>query len=84
MKIYGYKDEGLDIEEIIPAKLAEITLVASPSELRRIASFLESAAQEMERMGGAYDHEHLSDKDHSFSGSPHFVVAPARWSSGSE
>ncbi|USF86411.1 Imm32 family immunity protein [Candidatus Endoriftia persephonae] len=76
MKIYGYKDEGLDIEQIVPAELAEITLVASPDELRMIASFLKTAAQEMERMGEAYDHEHLSDKNEPyFDNSPHFVVA---------
>lgn len=74
MKIYGYKDEGLSIEEIVPFELAEITLQASPRELRLIASFLESAADEMERMGKEYDHEHLADKEPFFKDSPHFVV----------
>jgi hypothetical protein len=78
MKLYGYKDEGLATENIIPSELAEITLVASPMELRRIAAFLESAASEMERMGETYSHEHLSDKDRFFSKAPHFVVAPER------
>jgi F420-dependent methylenetetrahydromethanopterin dehydrogenase len=78
MKLYGYKDEGLDIEQLVPAELAEVTLVATPTELRRIAAFLESAAKEMERMGDTYSHEHLSDKDRSFLKSPHFVVAPER------
>ncbi len=76
MKIYGYIDEGLDIDQIVPSELAEITLVASPDELRMIASFLETTAQEMERMGETYDHEHLSDKKTPyFNDSPHFVVA---------
>jgi hypothetical protein len=75
MKLYGYKDEGLDIDQIIPSELAEVTLVASPEELKMIAEFLESAADEMMRMGKSYDHEHLSDKNKKFESSPHFVVA---------
>ncbi len=74
MKIYGYADEGLAIEDIVPANLAEITLVASPEELRGIAKFLESCATGMETRGKSWEHEHLSDRDHSFEGSPHFVV----------
>jgi hypothetical protein len=74
MKLYGYKDEGLPIEDGQPSELAEITLVATPEELRKIAGFLQSAAQNMERMGNAYDHEHLSDKKPGFADSPHFVV----------
>lgn len=78
MKIYGYKDEGLDIDQIMPSELAEITLVASPEELKMIANFLISAADEMIRMGESYDHEHLSDKNKKFINSPHFVVARER------
>ncbi|MDR2637564.1 MAG: hypothetical protein LBB55_04430 [Zoogloeaceae bacterium] len=74
MKIYGYADEGLEVEEIVPADLAEITLVASPKELRRIARFLESCASGMETRGKSWEHEHLSDKDCCFEDSPHFVV----------
>jgi hypothetical protein len=74
MKLYGYKDEGLPIEEIEPSQLAEITLVATPEELRSIAQFLEAAATNMERMGDAFDHEHLADKKAGFEHSPHFVV----------
>lgn len=76
MKIYGYTDCDPPIEEIVPDSLAEITLVASPSELRRIAEFLLKGAATMERMGSTYSHEHLSDCDHSFESSPHFVIAP--------
>ena len=63
MKIYGYKDKGLDIDQITPSELAEITIVASPEELKMIANFLSAAADEMIRMGESYDHEHLSDKN---------------------
>ena len=74
MKIHGYADEGLAIEAVVPADLAEITLVATPDELRRIAKFLESCANGMEARGQSWEHEHLSDKDRSFKTSPHFVV----------
>lgn len=74
MKIHGYANEGLAIEDIVPAELAEITLVATPEELRRIAQFLENCAQGMEARGKSWEHEHLSDKDRYFKDSPHFVV----------
>jgi len=74
VKIHGYGDEGRAIEDIVPAELAEITLVATPDELRRIAKFLEYCANGMEARSKTWEHEHLSDKDHSFESSPHFVV----------
>ena len=61
MKISGYADQGLPVEQIVHADLAEITLNATPAELRRMAKFLNFCASEMERMGSAYDHIHLSD-----------------------
>lgn len=74
MKIHGYADAGVALEDIAPCELTEITLVATPEELRRIAKFLESCASGMEARGKAWEHEHLSDNDRSFEGSPHFVV----------
>ena len=74
MKIHGYADEGLGIEETVPSELAEITLVASPEELRRIARFLGNCAIGMEARGKSWEHEHLSDNDRYFEDSPHFVV----------
>lgn len=74
MKIHGYADEGLEIEDIVSAELAEITLVATPEELRRIAKFLENCASGIEARGTSWEHEHLSDNDRFFMGSPHFVV----------
>jgi hypothetical protein len=75
MKLYGYADEGLSIEEIVPAVLAEVTLCATPEELRRMAGFLTFCASEMDRMGAKYDHVHLADRMEEFGSSPHFVVA---------
>lgn len=74
LKIYGYSDHGLPIEEIEPSELVEITLIANLSELRKIVAFLTSAAARMESIGSEYGHEHLSDKQPGFEGSPHFVV----------
>jgi hypothetical protein len=74
LKIYGYKDDGLDIQEIEPQELREITLVASPSELRKIAKFIELAAEKLEKSDAKFDHVHLSDVMSGFEGSPHLVV----------
>lgn len=74
MKIHGYVDEGPEMEKIVPAELAEITLVATPEELRRIAKFLERCAIGIEAHGKSWEHEHLSDGDWHFKDSPRFVV----------
>ena len=76
MKLYGYKTTEVDVTTWSTGELAELTLVANPTELRRIAAFLHATAQRMEDMGGTYSHEHLSDKAQDFETSPHFVVAP--------
>lgn len=73
MHIYGYsKDQP--IETVVPELLAEITLNASPAELRAMSKFLRDCADEMDRMGSEYDHVHLSDRMREFEASPHFVV----------
>jgi hypothetical protein len=78
MRIYGYEDQDIEPEHIVPKQLAEITLCATPTELRRVSEFLVACAVEMERMGDAYDHVHLGDRMKEFdSSSPHFVVARA-------
>lgn len=78
MRLFGYSVEqrqGPTVGDIAPDALSEITLVATPDELRRIAMFLQSAAASMERMGPTYDHEHLADTDGSFVDAPQVVVA---------
>jgi len=74
MKIHGYSDQDRSSGEIRPKQMAEISLVATPAELRRIANFLNKAADTMQRMGANYGHEHLSDRQAGFDDSPHFVV----------
>jgi hypothetical protein len=68
MKIFGYGDGA----EIRPAELCEITLQASPVELRKIAAFLDACADGMETRGKNWEHDHLSDKVKEFRGAPHF------------
>lgn len=75
MKIFGYLDEGLPSALVAPSAMAEITLVATPNELRRIAAFLHTCADDIERMDGAFDHQHLGDYDPAFADAPQFVVA---------
>ena len=74
MKLWGYVDEDLPVEEIVPSELAEITVQATPKELRKMSEFLTFCAAEMERMGSDYDHIHLSDRLKEFRKSPQFVV----------
>ncbi len=74
MKISGYVNVGLPIEDIVHSEIAEITLCATPAELRQMSEFLTFCAAEMERMGSKYEHVHLSDRLKEFRNSPHFVV----------
>ena len=76
MKIYGYTNGEVMNANVASDELAEISLIATPIELRRIASFLSTCATNMEAMGSNYSHEHLSDRDPLFKLSPHFVVLP--------
>jgi hypothetical protein len=82
MKIHGYADDGLEDEDVVLAELAEVTLVATPDELRRIARFLEECATGMEARGKSWEHEHLSDKDRNFAGAPHLVVFNPEYGQG--
>ncbi|ARN21812.1 Imm32 family immunity protein [Piscinibacter gummiphilus] len=78
MKIYGYATGAQDAALVSSTALAEITLCATPGELRRMAQFMVACAEEMERMGEAYDHVHLGDRMKEFDGtSPHVVVCGA-------
>ena len=74
MRLSGYSDTGLPLDEIVHSTLAEVTVCATPVELRRMAEFFIFCAKEMERIGGSYDHLHLSDHMNEFRNSPHLVV----------
>ena len=74
MRVYGHTEDEHDQVPTSPRELAEISFVVTPDETRKIAAFLLHAADEMERMGPAYGHLHLSDVQKSFDGSPHVTV----------
>ena len=81
MQLWGYRsDESASTENLPP--LAEVTMTATPSELRQVAQFLIDCATKMESMGAAYSHQHLSDKQSGFNASPHFVVFSSAESAG--
>lgn len=59
MKILGYKREGSDAEELL--EMAEISISVDPETFRAIALFFNTAADEIEKHGIGYEHEHLRD-----------------------
>jgi len=73
MELYGY-DKQAQSPEDGPIALTEVSLVATPKELRLIAQFLSSAADRMDNMGDRYDHEHLADEVSGFKSSPDFIL----------
>ncbi len=78
MKIYGYTTDSSAQEDATPKEMKEISVMADAKELRMIAAFLNKTADNMDRMGSTYDHEHLSDANHYFESSPHFVIVRPR------
>jgi len=76
MKITGYStaDAGLLPEQVRFIDLAEITITASPAEVRRFAAFLAATADRMDLIGPNYSHEHLADRQPGFEASPHVTV----------
>ena len=78
MKIFGYSHESQDQEEGVSIELAEIVMEATTDEVRMIAAFLNKVADDMQSMGEDYDHEHLSDVNHYFKNSPHFVIVRSK------
>lgn len=74
MRLSGYANTEISIEEVVSAELAEVTMSATPEELRRMAEFFLFCASEMDRMGPRYDHIHLGDRMKEFEKSPHFAI----------
>lgn len=74
IKFWGYKKRSRSRDASEPMELAEVTLVASPAQLRKIAKFMEAAAEGIEKRGLGWEHEHLADKVPGFRGSPGLIV----------
>ena len=60
MRITGYKRNDTGVEGLI--EMESIAIVADAQKLKALASFLHSAAEEMEKMGSDFDHTQLMDK----------------------
>ena len=75
MKLFGYVNSEARPGDVVPASLAEVTVVASPAELRSMARFLGECADRMDKMGDTFDHEHLGDNFKEFCDSPELAVA---------
>lgn len=59
LKAYGYP---LDNEELdSPLRLNEVTFVADVDSLRKLAAFLDHAADLKEQHGANFGHEHFKD-----------------------
>jgi hypothetical protein len=69
MRFFGYPKRTDE-----PTELSEVTLIASPKQLRKIAAFLLNAADGIEQRGMGWEHEHLADKVPGFRGAPGFIV----------
>lgn len=72
MLFYGY---CIGSTEESPLSLGEVTIAASPVVLRLIAKFLNHVADQMEKRGASFGHEHLQDFDRRLPSSPAFIVS---------
>jgi hypothetical protein len=71
IKLWGYSLSRFQQE---PMELAEVTLAATPAQLRKIARFIESAADGLEKHGSNFGHEHLAHAVPEFEGAPEFII----------
>jgi hypothetical protein len=60
-RAFGHSKEETPKEG--PIELSEVTLIGSPDELRRIASFIQKSADEIEKHGDKFGHNHLQDEE---------------------
>ena len=70
----GFKLWGHPKRQPEAVELSEVTLIANPKHLRKIAAFLLKAAEGIEARGKGWEHEHLADKVPGFRGSPGFIA----------
>jgi len=57
---YGYAKQKTSKDGLL--ELTEVSISATPGELRRIATFLEHCAGLIEQHGPKFGHEHLQDQ----------------------
>lgn len=74
MKLFAYPT-GAQLNEYGLVELKEVSLCADADTIRAIAKFLNGAADEMEMLGGNYDHVHMQDRSSAWRESwPDIVV----------
>jgi hypothetical protein len=73
--LYGYR-QGSEVGS--PLRLREVTIAADAASIRRIARFLQFAADQLEKFGYRFGHEHLCDFDRSLGNAPSLVVTRLR------
>lgn len=71
MNLYGYPMDG-ECDE--PLRLREVTFSTDAAMLRRLAAFFVYAAEQMNRFGENFGHEHFEDFNPSAAGQPSIVV----------
>jgi hypothetical protein len=74
MRLFGY---ARDVDADEPLVLTEVSVVASAATLRRLAEFIHHAADELERTGTAFGHEHFKDYAQEMRSGPDVVVVGA-------
>jgi len=75
MKLYGYAEGYREEDNPKIHTLGEVTLSASPDELKKIAQFFIHSASQMEKYGTDYEHEHLSGFDDTFSYKSDIIIS---------
>jgi hypothetical protein len=69
MNLYGYDSSSEELQNLV-----EVTIQAKPDELRIISQFFLKCADEMEKAGSEWEHEHFRDYLNSEDGHPDIIV----------
>jgi len=79
VRIFGHPSAKLfELSSSRPLELESIELVSDPATLRRLAAFLEKAAEQMTKEGIEFSHLHLLDVLNAHgSGLPDVIISPA-------
>jgi hypothetical protein len=74
LKLYAHVDATAQPDDEWPVALTEATIEATPAELRRIAAFLNAAADKIDTQGKSFEHAHLHDEQPGFGEAPQLIV----------
>jgi uncharacterized membrane-anchored protein YjiN (DUF445 family) len=65
MKVFGRISRHCSDDELV--ELSEATFVGSPDALRKVATFLTHAAEQLEQRGNRFVHSHIQDEVEDWS-----------------